>query len=655
MQQPDYAPLLPKPSPRTPGQPLDEIVDHVLVRFGRQILEVVPGRVSTEVDARLSFDTAASVARARRIVALYEAAGIARERVLIKIASTWGRHPGGAHPRARGHPLQPDPAVRLLPGGGLRRGRRVADLALRRPHLRLVQEGRRRRLGRGRQRRRQRPGVKSVAQIYTYHKKFGIDTEVMGASFRNVGQILALAGCDLLTISPELLAQLQAASRRCRARSTRPRRVKASIHAVTTTTRPASAGRSTRTRWPPRSWPRHPRLRGRRGQSWTDDRSAVADGRAALRSDRAWTALAGHYEAHGRGSTCARPSRATRAASPPVGRGAGGSPTCRRTVDLATLKFLVDLARECRLEERRDAMFAGAPINSTEGRAVLHTALRARAAGAVQRRGARRARRHARLRRRARHAASGIRRRQHRHRRQRPGAADGGAGARRLRAPGRRFHFVANVDGHDITPVLRHLKPAETLFIVASKTFTTQETMANAGPRAPGSSRTAAARRHRKHFVATTTNVKAAAEFGISTTFGFWDWVGGRYSLWSAIGLPIAPSPSAPRTSAPCWPARTRWTAISPAPLAKNLPALLGLLDVWYRNFHGFTSRSVAPLSPGPPRLPAYLQQLEMESNGKRVDLTASRCPTAPARWCGASPAPTASMPTSRCCTRHRT
>ena len=109
----------------------------------------------------------------------------------------------------------------------------------------------------------------------------------------------------------------------------------------------------------------------------------------------------------------------------------------------------------------------------------------------------------------------------------------------RLRTAGSRLHFVSNVDGHDIAPVLRGLDPADTLFVIASKTFTTQETLANAQAAkawflAQGGTDT------HKHFVATTTNVKAAAEFGISTTFGFWDWVGGRYSLWSAIGLPIA-------------------------------------------------------------------------------------------------------------------
>src|SRR5205085_249187 len=163
------------------------------------------------------------------------------------------------------------------------------------------------------------------------------------------------------------------------------------------------------------------------------------------------------------------------------------------------------------------------------------------------------------------------------------------------------------------------LKADETLFIIASKTFTTQETMANAQVArewfvANGGRDTA------KHFVATTTNVKAAADFGITTTFGFWDWVGGRYSLWSAIGLPIAIAIGAANFRAFLAGAHAMDRHFAEAPAARNLPLLLGLLDVWYRNFHRFTSRSVAPYHQGLRRLPAYLQQLEMESNGKSVD-----------------------------------
>jgi glucose-6-phosphate isomerase len=138
-----------------------------------------------------------------------------------------------------------------------------------------------------------------------------------------------------------------------------------------------------------------------------------------------------------------------------------------------------------------------------------------------------------------------------------------------------------------------------------------------------------------RHFAATTTNVKAAAEFGISTTFGFWDWVGGRYSLWSAIGLPIAIAIGAANFRALLAGAHAMDRHFAEAPAAKNLPLLLGLLDVWYRNFHGFTSRSVAPYHQGLKRLPAYLQQLEMESNGKCVDVAGQPLPfgSSPVVW----------------------
>jgi glucose-6-phosphate isomerase len=196
------------------------------------------------------------------------------------------------------------------------------------------------------------------------------------------------------------------------------------------------------------------------------------------------------------------------------------------------------------------------------------------------------------------------------------------------------YHFVSNVDGHDIAPVLARLQPESTLFVIASKTFTTQETMANAEVArqwftAHGGHDVA------RHFVATTTNVQAAAAFGIDTTFGFWDWVGGRYSMWSAIGLPIAIAIGEANFRALLAGAHAMDRHFAEAPLESNLPAQLGLLDVWYRNFHRFSSRSVAPYHQGLRRLPAYLQQLEMESNGKGVDLEGQPLPyqTSPVVW----------------------
>jgi len=210
VQQADYAPLLTETVAATRGLPLDQVVDHVLVRFGQEILKVVPGRVSTEVDARLSFDTAASVARAHHIMGLYEDAGVARERVLIKVASTW-------------EGIQ---AARILEREGIHCNLTLlfsfcqavvcgeAGVTLISPFVGRIYDWYKKAAGAGWNEAANAgandPGVKSVVQIYTYYKKFGIDTEVMGASFRNTGQILALAGCDLLTVSPELLAQLQA-------------------------------------------------------------------------------------------------------------------------------------------------------------------------------------------------------------------------------------------------------------------------------------------------------------------------------------------------------------------------------------------------------------------------------------------------------------
>jgi glucose-6-phosphate isomerase len=200
--------------------------------------------------------------------------------------------------------------------------------------------------------------------------------------------------------------------------------------------------------------------------------------------------------------------------------------------------------------------------------------------------------------------------------------------------PRQRVHFVSNVDGHDLAPLLARLDARRTLFIVASKTFTTQETMANAeAARAwfvsRGGSDVA------RHFAATTTNVGAAAAFGITTTFGFWDWVGGRYSLWSAIGLPIAIAIGSANFRALLAGAHAMDRHFASAPLPRNLPVLLGLLDVWYRNFHGYASRSIAPYHQGLRRLPAYLQQLEMESNGKGVDMAGRALPfaTSPVVW----------------------
>jgi transaldolase len=210
VQQNEYAPLLAETVAAYKDWPLDEIVDQVLVRFGLEILQIVPGRVSTEVDARLSFDCAATVARAHRIMALYEAAGVGRDRVLIKVASTWE---GIQAARILGHEgIHCNLTLLFSLCQAVACGE--AGVRLISPFVGRIYDWHKKAGGaqwnEAANAGANDPGVKSVAQIYTYYKKFGISTEIMGASFRNVGQIAALAGCDLLTISPELLATLQA-------------------------------------------------------------------------------------------------------------------------------------------------------------------------------------------------------------------------------------------------------------------------------------------------------------------------------------------------------------------------------------------------------------------------------------------------------------
>ncbi len=233
VQQPEYAPLLAAAVALHKRERVDTIVDDVLVRFGLEILKIVPGRVSTEVDARLSFDTAATVARAHHLMALYEQAGVGRERVLIKIASTW-------------EGIQ---AARILEHEGMHCNLTLlfsfcqavacgdAGVTLISPFVGRIYDWHKKAAGSAWDEALSSgandPGVKSVAQIYTYYKKFGVETEVMGASFRNAGQIAALAGCDLLTISPDLLAALQKSEAELpRALDPAAARV-AKIHAVT--------------------------------------------------------------------------------------------------------------------------------------------------------------------------------------------------------------------------------------------------------------------------------------------------------------------------------------------------------------------------------------------------------------------------------------
>jgi transaldolase len=210
VQKPEYAPLLSESVAAHKGQPLDVVMDHLLVRFGCEILKTIPGRVSTEVDARLSFDTAGTLARARRLMSLYEAQGITRDRVLIKIAATWEGIQAAAELEREG--IHTNLTLLFSFAQAVACGQ--AKVQLISPFVGRIYDWYKKTAGAAWDEAANAgandPGVKSVRAIYNYYKKNGIATEVMGASFRNVGQIVALAGCDLLTISPDLLALLAA-------------------------------------------------------------------------------------------------------------------------------------------------------------------------------------------------------------------------------------------------------------------------------------------------------------------------------------------------------------------------------------------------------------------------------------------------------------
>ena len=212
VQLPAYQALLEQSTAQSKGLPVDEVVDRLLVAFGKEILNIVPGRVSTEVDARLSFDTQATIDRARRIIALYREQGIDRSRVLIKIASTWEGIEAARVLQQEGIACNLTLLFSLVQAIACA----AAGVQLISPFVGRIYDWHKHKaagswdeaVNAG----PNDPGVQSVSRIYAYFKTHGIATEIMGASFRNTGQILALAGCDLLTISPELLAELEASS-----------------------------------------------------------------------------------------------------------------------------------------------------------------------------------------------------------------------------------------------------------------------------------------------------------------------------------------------------------------------------------------------------------------------------------------------------------
>ncbi len=362
-----------------------------------------------------------------------------------------------------------------------------------------------------------------------------------------------------------------------------------------------------------------------------------------------WRALQAHYEASGRNFDLRVAFAADSHRFESFSQSAPHvfADLSKNLISAETEQMLLQLAKETGLEAHRDAMFAGEVVNSTEHRQVMHWLLRKPASyqligesNAIKRVANELREVHATL------DAMLAFAEQMRHDSAITDVVNIGIGGSDLgpqmavlalgdfAQTGQRFHFVANVDGHELAATLQHLKPQNTLFLIASKTFTTIETMTNAASAkawflAQGGTDTA------RHFAALTTNVTAAQAFGIRTTFGFWDWVGGRYSVWSAIGLPLAIAIGANAFREFLAGAHEMDEHFRHTPLAQNLPVRLGLLDVWYRNFMGFTSRSIAPYHSALRRWPAYLQQLEMESNGKRVDWAGEALPfgTAPVLW----------------------
>ena len=233
VQKPEYAPLLKDTVAEWQGRAMDEVIDRLLVRFGCEILQHVPGRVSTEVDARLSFDTSATVTRAERIIELYQAEGIHINRVLIKIAATWEGIQAAAQLERKG--IHTNLTLLFSFAQAVACGQ--AKVQLISPFVGRIYDWYKKQAGASWDEAARAgandPGVQSVTQIYNHYKRFGIATEVMGASFRNIGQIVALAGCDLLTISPELLAQLQAAEATIERRLDPAAAKQAKIHAAT--------------------------------------------------------------------------------------------------------------------------------------------------------------------------------------------------------------------------------------------------------------------------------------------------------------------------------------------------------------------------------------------------------------------------------------
>jgi glucose-6-phosphate isomerase len=373
-----------------------------------------------------------------------------------------------------------------------------------------------------------------------------------------------------------------------------------------------------------------------------------------LRSLPAWKALEAHYssvrELHLRQLFAEDPKRGERFALEAVGLYLDYS---KNRVTDETLKLLWQLAEECGLRSRIEAMFGGEKINITENRAVLHVALRAPSGTSIVVDGENVVPQvHAVLDKMSAFAdrVRGGDWKGHTGKRIRNvinigiGGSDLGPvmAYEALKHTSHRsmtFRFVSNVDGTDFAEAVEGLDPAETLFIVSSKTFTTLETMTNAHTAREwallglGGDTKAVA----KHFVAVSINAQKVSEFGIDTAnmFGFWDWVGGRYSMDSAIGLSTMLATGPENFRALLAGFHEMDEHFRTAPFERNLPVLLGLLTVWYTDFFGAETVAVLPYEQYLKRFPAYLQQLTMESNGKHVTLAGREVdyPTGPIYW----------------------
>ncbi|PTR15667.1 glucose-6-phosphate isomerase [Nitrosospira sp. Nsp2] len=366
-----------------------------------------------------------------------------------------------------------------------------------------------------------------------------------------------------------------------------------------------------------------------------------------------WQALAGHFPSvknlHLRQLFAEDPQRGERFVAEAAGIYLDYS---KNRITSETLRLLVHLADECSLRQRINAMFRGEPINSTEQRPALHIALRAPQSERIVVDGVNVVPEVHKVLDRMTDFAVRLRDGQWRgHTGQRIrnivnigiGGSDLGPvmayeALRHYALRDMNFRFVSNVDGTDFEEATRALAPEETLFIICSKTFTTAETLANAhAARQWMLDKLKDDQAVRKHFVAVSTNAEEVSKFGIDTAnmFGFWDWVGGRYSLDSAVGLStmIAIGPDNFRAMLAGFHAMDQHFLT--APFDHNLPVLMGLLAIWYNNFFGAASVAVLPYDQYLKRFPAYLQQLTMESNGKHVTLSGARVgyDTSPVIW----------------------